>query len=59
MIDKRDYFAIQILHKLMDRCIEPGYTDRDAINEAYNLADLMIDRRTYTNQLVNEFELNE
>lgn len=41
-ITKRDYFAIRILPKLMDRTNEPGYDDRGAIYESYKLADLMI-----------------
>lgn len=41
-ITKRDYFAIRILPKLMDRIDEPGYDAKSAIYKAYKLADLMI-----------------
>ncbi len=41
-ITKRDYFAIRMLQKLMDRCNEPGYEEKAAICESYKLADLMI-----------------
>jgi len=41
-ITRRDYFAIMILQKLMDRWKEKGYSEAYAISEACRLADLMI-----------------
>lgn len=43
MVNKRDYFAIKIMQKLMDRCHDAGYLDRDAVVAAYRLADFMIE----------------
>jgi len=45
MGDLRDMIAVSALRGLMLRYDEQGYTDRDAVNEAYNIADLMIERR--------------
>ena len=41
-ISKRDFFAIQLLQKLMDRHNEPGYEETYSVYESYRLADLMI-----------------
>lgn len=41
----RDKFASDALNGLMLRHNEPGYTDRDAVNEAYKIADMMMERR--------------
>lgn len=56
-IIKRDYFAIRILQKLMDRRNEPGYEEKAAIYEAYKLADLMVNLSgipTYEDHKLNE-----
>lgn len=44
----RDKFASDALNGLMLRHSEPGYTDKDAVNEAYNIADMMMERREYS-----------
>jgi hypothetical protein len=41
----RDFFAVEILKGLMLRQGQPGYSDRGAINEAYQLADYMVECR--------------
>lgn len=41
-ITKREYFALRILLKLMDRSDAPGYYDDNAIKESYRLADVMM-----------------
>ena len=41
-VTMRDYFAIRILQKLMDRHNETGYEEKAAIYESYKLADLMV-----------------
>ncbi|MFW5793589.1 MAG: hypothetical protein ACOCWC_04845 [Bacteroidota bacterium] len=41
----RDKFASDALNGLMLRHSEPGYTDRGAVNEAYEIADMMMERR--------------
>lgn len=43
----RDFFAVEILKGLMLRQGQPGYSDRGAIDEAYQLADYMVERREY------------
>jgi hypothetical protein len=41
----RDFFATEILKRLMLRYRQPGYSDHAAINEAYQLADYMVECR--------------
>lgn len=43
----RDFFAVEILKGLMLRKWHPGYSDRGAIDEAYRLADYMVECREY------------
>lgn len=42
-----DEFAIRIFVGLMQRHKEPGYSDGDAISEAYSLAEDMISHRKW------------
>ena len=37
-----NYFAFQIFIKLMDRRLEPGYSDEGAINEAFRLSNIFL-----------------
>jgi hypothetical protein len=46
----REYFAIRLAVKLMDRHGEPGYADDDAMHEAYRLAEVMIAAATPAEQ---------
>ena len=41
-ITVRNYFAIRLMQKLMDRRLEAGYDEMSAIAESYRIADEMI-----------------
>jgi hypothetical protein len=41
-IGLRDYFAAQALIGIMQRFAEPGYSDVEAVGEAFYVADLMM-----------------
>lgn len=46
MIDVRDFFAAQVLTGIMQRWREPSFADKDAVVEAYHIADWAMEVRT-------------
>ena len=47
-VSLRDYFAGMALRGIMERHDVPGYTEDGAVNEAYRIADIMLERRKET-----------
>jgi hypothetical protein len=49
LLSVRDYASLMILQGLMPRYNEPSYSDKDAMAEAFELADWWIETRDYFN----------